>query len=396
MREYFQDYYLQTSEAEEYLKFQRDNPWLLPYALFKSIKSHCGWKSWLNWPEEIRNPTPEAIQNYQKKYETEIAYHTFIQYHCFKQMLEVKKVADELGIFLKGDLPILLDRESADVWYHRSLFNLDLGAGAPPDAYSSTGQNWGFPLYRWDVLEKQDYRWWKDRLDVAARIYHIYRLDHIIGFFRIWGIPPNHPATEGKYYPETVEDALQQGREILKMMLESSHMLPIGEDLGMVLPEVRQELAKMGICGMAVMRWERYWNSGGKYIEPADYPPLSMTTVSTHDSSPLQLWWKEDSQAAKDYALSQGWTYTVPLPKEYQFALLYTSFHTASLFHLNLLQEHLALFPEMVSLHPSDERINVPGIIADTNWSYRFRPTLEAMIAHEDLNAHFYELLAAE
>lgn len=384
LKKYFEDYSASFLETPDYRRFEEENPWLTGYALFKSLKDNCHWQSWTSWPEEIRTCT--QYESLQKKFEIDIAYHIFIQYLCFQQMRQVKEHADSKGIFLKGDIPILLDRESADVWLHQNLFNLEFTAGAPPDAYSEKGQNWEFPLYNWEEMEKTNFAWWRERLAVTSNFYHIYRIDHIVGFFRIWAIPAGHTALEGHFIPDDTQKAIEQGRKLMRMMLNASSMLPIGEDLGTVPPEVRKELARLGICGTRVMRWERRWDTDKSFIPPNEYAPLSVTTVSTHDSSPLQLWWTENYDEARAYCLSQGWEYKVPLSAEFEFAILYTSHHTSSLFHINLLQEYLALIPGCVALNPADERVNVPGIISENNWSYRFRPTVEALIADPSLS----------
>lgn len=390
LREHFlKDYFQLTSSvlltSPEYIKFCEDNLWLKGYALFKALKIQCHWQSWSLWSEEIRECSTGQYSLLSTKLETDISYHSLLQFLCFQQMKEVKRHADSLGIFIKGDIPILIDHESADLWLNRSLFNTQLTAGAPPDAYSADGQNWKFPLYNWEEMEHQGYTWWKDRLRYASHFYHIFRIDHVVGFFRIWGIPIDAQATEGSFFPSDPDEALKQGVKLLTMMIEASDMLPIGEDLGTVPPEVRQELKNLGICGTRVMRWERDWEGDLHFITPENYPPLSITTVSTHDSSTLQLWWTQSMDEAHAYCQCQGWHYQAPLPPEYQFALLYASHHTASLFHINLLQEYLAFIPEFIHVNPEEERINCPGIISDKNWSYRFKPSVEKMIGNPEL-----------
>lgn len=382
---YFQQHASDILASEEYHHFCENNSWLKGYALFKALKNQSNWQSWSLWPDEIRNCSSVHCDQLEKKLETDISYNQFLQYLCFKQMEQVKQHADRQGVFLKGDIPILIDHESADLWLHRPLFNTTLTAGAPPDAYSAFGQNWGFPLYNWEEMEKQGYAWWKDRLKYASNFYHIFRIDHIVGFFRIWGIPENALATEGHFVPDDPAAAIQQGIKLMKMMIGASTMLPIGEDLGVVPPEVRLELQNLGICGIRVMRWERDWEGDKHFIAPDEYIPLSVTTVSTHDSSPLQLWWLQNSDEAHEYCISQGWQYQAPLSSEYQFALLYASHHTASLFHINLLQEYLAFIPGFVHTAPEKERINVPGTISDENWTYRFRPSVEEIVSNKEL-----------
>lgn len=385
LKTYFQQHASDILPSDEYRLFCDRHSWLRGYALFKALKTQCHWQPWSSWPDEIRECSSLHCDQLEKKLETDISYHSFLQFLCFQQMEQVKQHADRLGVFLKGDIPILIDHESADLWLYRTLFNTKLTAGAPPDAYSALGQNWKFPLYNWEEMEKQEYAWWKDRLTFASNFYHIFRIDHIVGFFRIWGIPDGAPASEGHFIPDDPEVALRQGRKLMEMMIEASPMLPIGEDLGVVPNEVKEDLKHLGICGTRVMRWERDWEGDHHYIAPEAYSPLSVTTVSTHDSPPLQLWWLQNGDEARDYCLSQGWPYQTPLSPEYHFAILYASHHTASLFHINLLQEYFAIIPELVHANPEEERINVPGIVSEKNWTYRFRPSVEEIIDHAEL-----------
>lgn len=380
LQEYFKVYGQGILSEDGYRQFIDSNPWVKGYALFKAMKSYSGWKSWEMWPEEIKNPSETNLKTLETKFEYEIEYLSLIQYLCFRQMQEVKQYAEKAGVFLKGDIPILINRESADVWLNRHLFNMGYAAGAPPDMYSEEGQKWGFPIYNWDLLTQEDYAWWKLRLAAAQNFYHLYRIDHVVGFFRIWAIPIDRKAKEGHFEPRDKSTWIAHGKRIMRMMLESSLMLPIAEDLGVVPPDVRACLKSLGICGTKVMRWERHWEADKSFIPPEDYPPISMTTVSTHDSDTLQLWWIKSPEEAKEYCKFRGWEYSAPLSPEYQMAILYDSHHTPSFFHINLLNEYLALFPELVWPNPEDERINIPGLIADRNWSYRFRPSVEEIV----------------
>jgi 4-alpha-glucanotransferase len=170
-------------------------------------------------------------------------------------------------------------------------------------------------------------------------------------------------------------------------MLNASPMLPIAEDLGTVPLAVRRTLMELGICGTKVMRWERHWDQDGAFIPIQNYPELSMTCVSTHDSETLQIWWKERKDEAEKYAQFKGWEYTPELLNPQRKHILWDSHHTTSLFHINLLQEYFAIFPELVWSDPQDERINIPGKILPTNWTYRFRPSVEEFTTHADLES---------
>ncbi|HEY4832128.1 MAG TPA: 4-alpha-glucanotransferase, partial [Waddliaceae bacterium] len=353
------------------------------------------WQSWTEWPAEWRNLPTEAFYKIFEGFESEVSYHLFLQYLCFKQFKEMKVEATDHGIFLKGDIPILISKESADVWGEGALFQTEYSAGAPPDMYNSEGQNWGFPLYNWDEMEKRGYSWWKKRLEVASHHYDIYRIDHIVGFYRIWRTPQNSSARYGSFVPTEQWKWLVQGEKIMRQMLSFSHLLPIGEDLGTVPPEVRQNLRSLGICGTKVMRWERMWNEDKQFIKYADYDPLSMTTVSTHDSETQKQWWLNQPDEAKEFAKFKGWDYTPILSDDKHFQILRDSHHTASLFHINLLQEYLAQIPDMTSKLLEEERINVPGVVSNKNWSYRFLPSVEEIVASPELRSLIGNLLTS-
>lgn len=348
--------------------------WLDGYARYKVLKEENHELPWWEWKNTSTTLPQDALD-----------YHKLVQYLCFEQLSGVKQAASDAGVFIKGDIPILINRDSADVWQHPELFDLKLAAGAPPDYYAKEGQYWGFPLYRWDVLEQTGYSWWQKRLVVAQKLYHIYRLDHLVGFFRIWAIPEGKKATEGYFLPHEQNLWIPQGEKILRMMLQSSCMLPIGEDLGEVPPSVRNTMSHLGICGTKVMRWERHWDGDKSFIQPQDYIPLSMTTLSTHDSEPLEVWWDNNADEAERFANTLNIPYTPLLHPETRQAVLHASHNTASLFHINLLQEYLDVFDELTWEDPADDRINIPGLVLDSNWTYRFLPTLEQIISHPEL-----------
>lgn len=385
LRRYFNEVSQTILGTYDFLLFLSSNLWLEEYALFKAIKIKRNGEHWELWPNEIKNPNQEQYRDLLKENKQESNYHKFLQYLCTKQLRQACLHAEKKNIFLKGDIPILINMQSADVWANRSLFNLDLVAGAPPDMYSQDGQKWGFPLYNWNTHETHNYSWWKSRLNAASQYYHIYRLDHIVGFFRIWGIPKDQKATQGHFIPENQEQWIPQGEKILKMMLSSCNILPIGEDLGVVPNEVRQCMTKLGICGTKVMRWERRWEGDKGYIDPKFYPQISMTTVSTHDSDTLQLWWKKHPDDAKLFSIFKGWNYEENLSLEHHKEILRDSHQSGSLFHINLLQEYFALIDGLTWPNPEDERINVPGIISPNNWSYRFRPYVEEFTTNAPL-----------
>lgn len=381
------------AKSTDYQSFIEQNPWLQSYALFKSLKEEQLWKNWEEWPPHLKNPSKEGYEELLRQHTPACQFHTFLQYLCHKQFEEVKKIATSQKCLIKGDIPILISRDSVDVWTHGHYFLLHLAAGAPPDFYSKEGQYWGFPIYDWEALEKENYSWWRERLRIASRLYHLYRIDHVVGFFRMWAIPIGKSAKEGSYLPPEIRQGLIQGEKLMKMMLETAPILPIGEDLGAVPTEVKEALYEMGICGTKVLRWERHWNTDGSFIPFDHYQPMTLSTVSTHDSDTLQLWWRHAPREAKLFCDFKGWDYRPFLTRERHKEILRDSHHSSSLFHINLLQEYLALFPDLVSKNANNERINIPGKRLDSNWTYRFRLTVEKLVEHIPLREAMMEIL---
>ncbi len=178
--------------SEEYKTFFLANKeWLVPYAAFSYLRDINGTPEFGKWENyRIYNKIEiEQLSSPDSQHYPEIAIYYFLQFHLHKQLSEVHEYATANGIAIKGDIPIGVSPTSADAWVNPELFNLDLQAGAPPDDFSTTGQNWGFPTYNWDVMEQDGYQWWKKRFQKLAEYFDAYRIDHILGFFRIWGIP---------------------------------------------------------------------------------------------------------------------------------------------------------------------------------------------------------------
>lgn len=392
LKEYYAVFSAKIFAEKTYQDFvEQASYWLKDYAFFCLLREKHHFQGWEAWSpkEEEWIQTSFSVEN-----RLDFLWYYFLQFLCDQQMQTAKKYAEEKGVFLMGDIPILISRDSADVWKHQRFFDLNYTAGAPPDMFSEEGQNWGFPLYNWQALSQENYRWWRERLAWASRYTHLYRVDHIVGFFRIWGIPLGQTGQFGHFIPEDPSLWMQQGKNIMQMMLESSPMLPIGEDLGVVPDEVRSILREIGICGTKVMRWERKWHEEGRFIPLADYPLESMTTISTHDSETVQQWWEKYPIESQLYAEFKGWNYETKLSLEHRKEILYDSHHTNSLFHINLLQEYLCLIPELTWEDPNEERINIPGLVLEKNWSYRLKLKLEDLQKNEPLKAIISQILS--
>ncbi len=374
----FERTFSDLSSSFDYLQFLKEHPWLRSYAAFASCKDRYPVR-WKEWPREAQSPEtcPASAR--------EIDFYSYIQFHAFRQLSGVKLYASTRDVLLMGDMPILISPDSADVWANRLLFHAGYSAGAPPDMYNPLGQHWGFPLFNRQELAHTDFAWWKIRLKTLEPLFHLYRIDHAVGFFRIWAIRDREKPSQGRFLPENPAIWEMRGREMLELMIDSSPLLPIAEDLGTIPPFVRRTLHALGICGTKVMRWERRWHSDGGYIPPKDFDPISLTTVSTPDSETLQLWWKNQPREAKLLAEANHWIYSPELQKEQREKLLRDSHESASLFCINLLQEYLALFPDLVSSSADEERINIPGTLLPSNWTYRLKPSIQELFQHSAL-----------
>ena len=168
--------------------WQADNPWVVPYAVFSALKKENNEASWTSWPA-LRDAHPAEISAWWDSHPAQCMPLAWLQFQLETQLSAASRALEAMGVYLKGDLPILMTVDSADVWAYRRYFDLGALAGAPPDMFSPDGQNWGFPVYNWDNLGKDDYAWWKERLRQAGKFFHAFRIDHVLGFFRIWRIP---------------------------------------------------------------------------------------------------------------------------------------------------------------------------------------------------------------
>ena len=192
MKTVYSQEYKETFASEEYKEFFKHNSeWLVPYAAFCYLRDKNGTADFNQWPEYSVYDKEEISRLCAPENETypEIAFHYYVQYHLHRQLSAAAEHARKKGVILKGDIPIGVSRTSVETWTEPYYFNLNGQAGAPPDAFSVNGQNWGFPTYNWDAMEKDDYLWWKKRFSKMAEYFTAYRIDHILGFFRIWEIP---------------------------------------------------------------------------------------------------------------------------------------------------------------------------------------------------------------
>ena len=194
----------ETIDADRSLdRWIEENDWVRPYAVFRMMKDTHEQAAWWQW-ERLSEPDTNDIETCWADPENRatLRFYAWVQQRLEEQLAAASEKLSEYGVYLKGDLPILMNDDSADVWLHRDIFRRELRAGAPPDMFSRFGQNWGFPVYNWETLAAQDYRWWRGRLRQAAKFFHMFRIDHVLGFFRIWAVPAeNETGTMGFFSP---------------------------------------------------------------------------------------------------------------------------------------------------------------------------------------------------
>ena len=356
--DYFLEYFTFIKTSSEYEEFLNKNKWVFFYA-----KNAAFFEKNLSQINDREN------------------FFIFLQFISFSQMQKVKKYADKNNILLMGDIPLFMSKNSSDFLESPSLFEKNKVVGAPPDFYTRKGQNWNLLPYNWEEMKKNNYKWFKERFSIKENFFHMYRIDHVAGLFRVWKMKENEDPLRGAFDPKDHTLWKERGKKLLKMFISCSNMLPLAEDLGLIPKLIPRTLKELGICSLKFMRREK---KNSHFIKNEDYEPLSLTTVTTHDSEPLSLWWEKYPFEAKEFCKFKNWKYEKKLSFEQRYEILKDSHNTASLFHVNPLQEYLAFFDNLV-YNPKEERINRPGIISALNWSYRFIPSIKELINNKKL-----------
>jgi 4-alpha-glucanotransferase len=271
------------------------------------------------------------------------------------------------------------------VWGRQAEFVDDASLGAPPDAFNASGQDWGLPPYRWDVMAQNDFTWLRRRVARAAALADAIRIDHVVGFYRMFVIPPEGP---GSFVPAEESDQLALGERLLRVVLEAAAPAAvIGEDLGVIPDFVRASLARLEVAGYRVLRWE---SDAGRFRDPAGFPACSLATTGTHDTSALAAWWTEELDDVGRRALAE-----VPgfHPLRTADGKWTPAVHTGLLEGLYGTGSDLVVLPFPDS-YGGRERINLPATVGEANWSYRLPWTLERLEAGtaDDLRARLAAL----
>jgi len=350
------------ADYEEYCK--KNQSWLPDYALFMALKDKHDGASWSEWPTELRNREPGALEKVKGELEGDISFWKVVQYLFAKQWTKLKAYANKKGISLIGDLPIYVSLDSADVWASGELFQLDEQkqpkevAGCPPDGFSADGQLWGNPLYDWDYMEKTDYAWWVNRIDYQCKIFDIVRIDHFRGFDEYYAIPfGDKTARNGRWRQgpgmklfRAVENAI--GRQSI-----------IAEDLGFLTESVREMLRESGFPGMKVLEFgfDSRDGSGSEYL-PHFYIPNCVAYAGTHDNDTIVGWFEnvdpEDAAYAKEYLRITG-------EDELHWGMMCALWESVADLTVVQAQDLLGLGAEA--------RMNIPSTVG-TNWCWRALP----------------------
>jgi 4-alpha-glucanotransferase len=354
--------------------------WLDDYAVFRALHAREKERSWIDWPEPLRARTPDALLAVRRELADEILFRQYLQWIAGEQWQAVRRVIDEIEVF--GDLPFMVDADSADVWARQDQFRLDASVGAPPDAFSKTGQRWGLPPCRWDVMSRTEFQWLAQRARRSAALFDGYRVDHLVGFYRTYVIPDGEQF--GRFEPENPDAGLALGEEIVKVFCAAPARV-IAEDLGTVPDWVRTSLTRLGVAGYRVLRWEREWHTDGRpFRDPADYPALSVATTGTHDTETLAVWWDGLASAERAALLKvsslAGPAAAAGITAESPFAQPVRDL---------LLEQLYASGSDLLILPVQDvfgwrDRVNLPGLVSDDNWTWRLPWLSDEMLDEPD------------
>ncbi|MCU0651079.1 MAG: 4-alpha-glucanotransferase [Candidatus Omnitrophica bacterium] len=273
--------------------------WLQDFALFNYLKSAHQGKAWWDWQEQYKKRDPSALKKVASDHAQELDFQMWLQWKLYEQFTDVKAYARNKSVLIKGDLPILVSRDSADVWAHPDYFKLDFVAGAPPDMYCAKGQRWGTPTYEWDRIFDDGGEYLRQKLVYAQNFYDILRIDHVVGLLRIWSIPYNdaqeNKGLNGFFDPRDEKEWESHGRRILSFMLKNTDMLLCAEDLGTIPPACVKLLKELKIPGNDVQRWIKDWKVKHDFSAPSEYRQLAVSMLSTHDTTNWPAWWENEA-----------------------------------------------------------------------------------------------------
>jgi 4-alpha-glucanotransferase len=360
--------------SPEYAKFREDHAfWLDEYALFVALKDHHGGRSWTQWEPEFALRRPEALERCRRELADEIGFWKFVQFEFFRQWLGVKSYCHEKGITVIGDMPIYVAHDSAEVWSDRELFYLDKAgeplvvAGVPPDYFCATGQRWGNPIYRWDVMADRGFHWWVERFKMNFTMFDMVRLDHFRGFEGYWEIPArDDTAVHGRWVPGPGKALF----DAVSVHLGSPAV--IAEDLGVITPEVDSLREELGFPGMRILQMAFGTDPKASEYLPHNHIFNCVVYTATHDHNTTVGWFtaepgSQSTQTPREVAAERDYVGAY-FPCEDE--PVHWKFVRAALAST----ARLALFPmqDVLGLD-GDCRMNMPGRPYG-NWEWRMIP----------------------
>ena len=295
LREAYQRYTKTTDTAlrSAFETFAQEHAaWLEDYALFRALKDAHGGVAWNEWEPSLIRRSPAALTSAREELREQVEAHMFYQFLFFRQWFALKTYCNEKGIKIVGDLPIFVAQDSADVWTNPEQFKLDKNgkpivvAGVPPDYFSSTGQLWGNPLYNWERMQEDGFKWWIERVRATLTVVDIARVDHFRGFAACWEIPGGDKTAERGQWVEA------PGRELFTAIRKTLGELPIiAEDLGVITPDVVALREEFGFPGMRILQFG--FGSDSKNIDlPHNYVPNVVAYTGTHDNDTTVGWFQ--------------------------------------------------------------------------------------------------------
>ncbi|MCC5662460.1 4-alpha-glucanotransferase [Nostoc sp. CHAB 5784] len=336
--------------------------WLDNYALFMALKDAHENASWHTWEPEFVKRQPEALAQVEHRLNGEIFYYKFVQFEFFRQWSDLKNYANMRGIDIIGDIPIYVAHDSADVWAHPDIFCLDEEtgvaaqmAGVPPDYFSATGQLWGNPVYNWEELQKQDFKWWVQRFEAMLDYVDIIRIDHFRGFEAYWSVPKGEETAMNGKWVEAPGDAF------FEAIRQKLGKLPVlAEDLGVITPEVEALRDKYEFPGMKVLQFAFGSDPGNPFL-PFNYPRNAVVYTGTHDNDTTVGWFN----SASDNEKHNLWLYLGSIsPEGIHWDLIRLALSSIANQAIIPLQDVLGL--------GNEARMNFPSL-AEGNWEWRYQ-----------------------
>jgi 4-alpha-glucanotransferase len=346
--------------------------WLDDYALFMACKDTHKGAVWTEWDAELRRHSPAALEELEAKLSHELSIFKYWQFEFFRQWEKLKSYCHERGVSVMGDIPIYVAHDSADVWAHPDLFQLDgqgrptVVAGVPPDYFSATGQLWGNPIYRWDEVAKTDYAWWAERFRASLKLFDSVRLDHFRGFEAYWEVPAGAlTAANGRWVKGP-------GSEFFRAMQAGLGDLPVvAENLGVLTPEVEAIRKEFGFPGISILQFAFGNDPQGPSFRPHNYERELAAYTGVHDNDTTVGWWTSSG-------IGDSTRTPEDVHKEHGFARAYLGFKDEPV-HWVLIRAVLASVAN-IAIVPlqdvlglgSEARMNLPGTIG-RNWKWRYR-----------------------